>query len=274
MSGSALRDYPDELREKRLWEGQPDQRGVLIFQHDRTPEPWPAGAVLWLRAGALQPELLVLPQESWVLHTLPRAGIMPIGIANSDEGHALFVYAVPGNSNRGNSAQIMAANLDNDGASRHTAEIDKGNLNIWFWDFSWIVGGNLFGSVEYDYKSRQGGPCTTVTLMRVDNGAPVSTPFECLPGSPLRLSHVTLSHDGRTLGMIVSEIGLNGTEPFRLTVIDLVSGQILEQGTIDIEGYYNVRPVAADPQVHVEGCLVCPPYTHGRRLRECGPFCT
>jgi hypothetical protein len=85
---------------------------------------------------------------------------------------------------------------------------------------------------------------------------------------------VTLSHDGRTLGMIVSEIGLNGTEPFRLTVIDLVSGEILEQGTIDIEGYYNVRPVAADPQVHVRGCLVCPPYTHGRRLRECGPFCT
>jgi hypothetical protein len=222
-----------------LW-AFPDQRGGLIFQHNRTPEPWPAGAVLWLRAGALQPELLVLPQVRWEPNTFPLAGIMPIGITHTDEGHALFVYAVPGNSNRGNSTQIMAADLDNHGASRHMAEIDKGNLNIWSWDFSWIVGRNLVGLVDYDYDARDGERCISLSLIRLDDGSPAPLPLDCLPGEP-----VSISHDGSTLGLIVGKTAISRNEKtLSVAVIELPSGEYMEQATIEDYGYRYVLPVS------------------------------
>jgi hypothetical protein len=224
----------DQFYEKLLW-FYPDTRGGLIYQHDVTPPPFPAGAVLWLRAGSVQPEVLIKPQGRWFSGTYPRAGILPGGIATSREGHALFVYIVDTGSAGGAPVLIMTADLDNNGESRQIGILDtKGYGGIWTWYISVITGGEIFGLVDYDYDAQIGERCVSVDLFWVDTGLPYPLPYDCLPGR----GPVSMSHDGRTLGLVTTNESIAWKEEMLpIVVIDLATGQILEEGVIEVKGY-------------------------------------
>jgi hypothetical protein len=223
----------DQFYEKLLW-FYPDSRGGLIYQHDVTPPPWPAGAVLWLRAGSVQPEVLIMPQEPWSPGTYPRAGILPGGMATSMEGHTLFVYIVDTGSAVGAPVLIMTADLDNNGESRQIGILDtKGYGGIWTWYISVITGGELFGLVDYDYDAQTGERCVSADIFWVDTGLPYPSPFDCLPGK----GPVSMSHDGRTLGLVTTNESLTGKEEILpLVVFDLETGSILEEGVVGVKG--------------------------------------
>jgi hypothetical protein len=231
----------DEYYEPVFW-AFPDQRGGLVYQHLATPEPWPAGAVLWMRAGSMQPELLIMPQAPWHLYSYPLAGIAPVGVTISSEGHALFVYIMEMDW-RG-LLRIMVVDLDNDISSREIMEVDVRKyrgLSGWHENITWIVGGDLVGLVNYKSLAPNPERCVTLTLFRIDDGSTVPSPFDsCMRAGPMKLSY-----DGQTLGMIVSERTLDLTEAtLTMAVADLSTGEILEEGTIDVPGYAPISLVS------------------------------
>jgi hypothetical protein len=216
----------------------PDQRGGLIFQHEVTPEPWPPGAVLWLRAGAITPELLIPPAAPWRPGRArgsgpwPLAGVLPIGVATSAQQHALFIYSIGDWSER-----IMAADLDEGGEIREVGAVD-GGISPVHGPFHATVAGGVIALFDLDNEDAEGRErCVTVTLIGVDDGAPVLATGDCLPFTPARMN---LSHDAQVVGIV----GLNGTTA-RAAVIDLSTGAILEEGTIDVRGWRYVDVVSS-----------------------------
>jgi hypothetical protein len=207
----------------------PDHHGGLIFQYEVTPEPWPHGAILWLRAGATIPEVLVPPA---VRSPFPIAGLWPFGIATSTDGQAVFVYTAE-TETPDDEAELMAADLDGSGTIRQLATLDfpPGDLLA---RFPWpLVGGDLVAVVEPHPEQVD---CDIVALLlRVDDGARLPATSDCLPGGQWGLR--SLSHDGRTLAAIDwSDLG--GTvaaREFTVTVIDIATGASLEEATIDLD---------------------------------------
>jgi hypothetical protein len=221
-----------------LW-ALPDQRGGLIFQHDLTPEPWPPGAILWLRAGAPRAEVLVEPTRPSAPGEFPRAGVRAIGVASSPDGHALFVHAVP---SAGGEASLMVADLDDDGASREIARI--GGMPSPDWDFAdhdVLVGGDVVGILDTRESS-----CHTLTLLRAADGSPLPATTGCLHGGPR-----ALSHDGRTMATLGGErgedVGLTRSEEeLLLTVTELETGATLRTGSV-MTGRWNELALVPTP---------------------------
>jgi hypothetical protein len=208
----------------------PDHQGGLIFQYEVTPEPWPAGAILWLRAGAPHPEVLVTPAVRG--DGFPIAGLWPFGIATSSDGQAVFVYTAE-TATPTDDAEVMAADLDGSGTIRQLATVDS-YPGFMLGGFAWLlVGGDLVAVVEPHPEQED---CDLVALLlRVDDGARLPATSDCLPGGPWGLR--SLSHDGRTLAAIDwSDLG--GTvaaREFTVTVIDIATGASLEEVTIDLD---------------------------------------
>jgi hypothetical protein len=218
--------YADPVLTDLLW-ALPDQRGGLIFQHGVTPDPWPPGAILWLRAGAPRAEVLVEPTRPSERGEFPRAGVRGIGVASSPNGHALFVHAV---ESVGGEAKLMVADLDDDGAPRQIATVGGVPSPDWdFADYDVLVGGDVVGILDVRESS-----CHTLTLLRAADGASLPATTDCLHGGPR-----TLSHDGRTLATLGGERGENfgitrseGELP--LIVTDLETGATLHSGTLAV----------------------------------------
>ena len=215
-----------------------DGRGGLIFQHNETPDIWPRGAILWLRAGAVEPEILVPPPAGpWDLSEpagggYPIAGLWPFGVATSSDGHAMFVYtADTEESPLHTQPVVMVADLDGGGAIRQLATLESPpNLAV---EAPWLlVGGDTVAVVE---RSETDEGCEVVTtLLRVDDGAELPATADCLPGGELGMR--ALSHDGRTLAAIGPPDILFSAPPGPLTVevIDLVTGPPLEERSLDL----------------------------------------
>jgi hypothetical protein len=202
----------DPWYERIAW-AFPDGRGGLIFQHVVTPPPWPQEAVLWLRAGTGEPQLLV-----------PESGVWPIGTATSRAGHALFVY-LAGEAD-GPRDRIMVADLDLNGVHREVARLPEGfGFSPGFSD-NWIVtGGDAVALVDWSVPA-----CKTVTLVGLDDGVPIPSAPDCLPA--LWRGNLALGSDGRTLGH---------WEPMesRFVAIDLATGAVVEDRVVPV-------PPAAD----------------------------
>ncbi len=222
-------DQPIMLESDELYRGiewaMSDNRGGLIFTHRATPPPWPPGSVLWLRAGAVTPELLVPggPGLNW-----------RIGMATSRDGGALFVYtADEPDLTIGNTiyrtSRIMVADLDDDGSTRELVQLD-GSAG---WEYRAFTGGDVVVVLE----NVEG--CPPVTVLSVEDGTPIPTGIDCIPYDdiPKTASHWYLSHDGRSVGMIRTKwLDGEGVSIEGVTVTDLLTGEIIEEGTIDAGG--------------------------------------
>jgi hypothetical protein len=219
----------DQFFEHVMW-ALPDQRGGLVFQHEVTPLPWPAGAVLWLRAGATRPDVLIPPGKAWEASTFPRAGIMPIGTVTTNDGRALFVYAfedeppTDADDVLTDPTRIMVADLD-DGTLRQLAVLD-GTLHE-FGRYEAVAGGAAVAVVD-----RQVEACLTLTMLHVDDGSQIPTTSNCLPGGPW--VRRALSHDGRSLAAVW--LPDQGGEPeLDMSVVDVSTGRVVEQATIQVQ---------------------------------------
>jgi hypothetical protein len=187
-----------------------DHRGGLIFTHDMTPPPWEPGSVLWLRAGASAPEVLIDPDRG--------AALSVIGVATSAEGHALLVYAVRTGENP---SRIMVADLDDGGSIRQFAELD-GWVDENFGRY-WVSAG---GGVAVAFEDRDGSDCFAVTVLSVDDGSHVPAGIDCIAKEGI-VVWPRVSHDGRSLAV---------RRESTVTVIELASGDTLEEeaiGTVD-----------------------------------------
>jgi hypothetical protein len=200
-----------------------DQRGGLIFQVEAPPPPWPPGAVVWLRAETDRPELLVSPPDG-------DANLVPVGMATSSGGHALFVYGI--NTETGT---IMAADLDDGGTPRQLAVLD-GRVDPMWGRYDAHAGGEVVAMVDRQFED-----CLTVTLLQADDGSAIPSTPTCLPDEPWDFS--ALSHDGKTL----AAVGWPGSlvDPqFKVTVVDVATGAVVERGLIEVEGNLRAfRPV-------------------------------
>jgi hypothetical protein len=214
-----IRLTSDETYEPIVW-AMADQRGGLIFQHEVTPPPWPPGAVLWLRAGATQPEVLIPPEAPWQESTYPRAGILPIGIATTSDGQALFVYAVedwePGEPYNSHTypTRIMVADMDEDGALRELTVVE-GSIRPFpsgRYDAVPVTGGAVVALLEGEY-------CRTVTLVDVEDGSAVPAVSECVDTDWPQWG-AALSYDGRSLAWISGRT---------VTVLDLETGATVQK---------------------------------------------
>ncbi len=188
-----------------------DHRGGLIFQHDVTPDE--RGAVLWLRAGAATPELLV-----------PETGIFPIGVATSAERHALFVYSTPSLGADGWRSRIMAADLDQGGAVREIGTVD-GLIEPLLGDYHASAADGVVAVFHLDWAEGR-ERCITVTLIGVDDGSIIPAAGDCLPFP----GGMMLSYDGQAVGVIFQT-----GESVRVAVMDLFTGAILEENIIDVQ---------------------------------------
>jgi hypothetical protein len=246
----------DQFFEHVMW-ALPDQRGGLVFQHEVTPPPWPPGAVLWLRAGATRPEVLIPPATAWEASTFPRAGIMPIGTATTNDGRALFVYAVGDEHPAGgydvltDPTRIMVADLDGDGTLRQLAVLDGAMHEFGRYDA--VTGGAFVAVID-----RQVEECLTVTLLHVDDGSRIPTPSNCLPDGPW--VRRALSHDGSSLAAVWWPD--QGVEPeLNMSVMDVSTGAAVEQATIpmqdELDGFslYS-RPTGWVVEVHTGSAVV------------------
>ncbi len=223
----------DEFFEGITW-AIPDRRGGMIFQHsDATPAPWPPGAVLWLRAGAVTPEVLVPPAGPVEHASWPKAGILPIGVADSGQGHALFVYSIGSVDAESWTSRIMAADLDAGGLTRQIYETDR------FIDPVWgdhpLVAGDTIALIDRDWDTNESDRCVTVMLIGVDDGSPVPAAPDCLPSG-----WMTLAHDGRSMGVLGTEVFTLNEETLPVTIFDPSTGEILEEATVDVRGYQAV----------------------------------
>jgi hypothetical protein len=206
--------------ERVLW-AFPDQRGGLVFQHAVTPPPWPPGAVLWLRAGATRPELLIPPEAPWKPWHFWRAGILPIGMATTTHGRALFVYAVEDEPR--SETRIMVADLDAAGALRELATVEGGIISPEFGPYA-VAGGAVVALTD-----EVEGCLTLLRLLRVDDGAPLPGTSDCRPrGFP------RLSHDGRSLGVLEYSLDVS-LYRVTVTVVDLQTGATVQEATVEID---------------------------------------
>jgi hypothetical protein len=215
----------DELYRSISW-AMSDSRGGLIFAHTITPPPWPPGSVLWLRAGAATPEVLVPAGEF--------SG--RIGMATSRDGHALFVYYASGpDLTIGNThyptSRIMAADLDDDGAIRELVLLD-GSADYDFGRYSVRTGGDVVVILD-----RHAAGCHTVTVLSVEDGAPIPAGIDCIPGESYVTGWRTVSHDGRSLGVFGAGWFDGEEPPPTVTVTDLFTGKIIiEEAIVDPGG--------------------------------------
>jgi hypothetical protein len=215
-----IRLTSDETYEPIIW-AMADQRGGLIFQHEVTPPPWPPGAVLWLRAGATRPEVLIPPEAAWQESTYPRAGILPIGMATTSDGRALFVYAVEDPEPLGSYSRltfptpIMVADMDAGGALRELVVVEGSILPFsGRYEAATVMGGDVVALLE-------GDDCRTVTLIHVDDGSTEPGAADCVEMGLLERG-AALSDDGRSLAWITGRT---------VTVLDLETGAT-EQKTL------------------------------------------
>jgi hypothetical protein len=221
-------DAPDEpilLRSDDRYRGISfaisDHRGGLIFSHDITPPPWAPGSLMWLRAGASTPEVLFEPEGD----TIP--GHSPVvGMATSAAGHALLVYAETGHGPRLTS-RIMVADLDDGGSVHQIAELD-GTVDESFGRY-WLSAGG--GVVVVFGATGESSDCFTVTVMSVDDGSHVPAGIDCIDREGVG-PWPTVSHDGRSLWV---------RRESTVTVIDLASGETLDEGTIGTGDYDSTR---------------------------------
>lgn len=196
----------DEYYERIAW-ALSDQRAGLIFQHKVTPEPWPQGAVMWLRAGATEPEVL-LPNSVW-----------PVGVTTAGEAASLFVFAVPG-ADQGCAERLMVLDLDL-ASGRGTREIARVPGTICLGWSGWAaVGGESVVIMDISETS-----CPVATLIGASDGAPVQTAVTCLP--EVLGSGTALGLDGRTMAFWDYETA-------RLVLIDLVSGATIDDRTVPV----------------------------------------
>jgi hypothetical protein len=213
-----IRLTSDETFEPIMW-AMADQRGGLIFQHEVTPPPWPPGAVLWLRAGATRPEVLIPPEAPWQESSYPRAGILPIGMATTSDGRALFVYAVEDPEPLGSydsrtiPTRIMVADVDGDGALRELAVVE-GSIRPFSgrYEAATVMGGGVVALLE-------GDDCRTVTLIHVDDGSTEPGAADCVEMGSLERG-AALSYDGRSLAWITERT---------VTVLDLETGATVQK---------------------------------------------
>ena len=227
----------DRLYRQVMW-AFPDQQGGLVFQHEVTPPPWPPGAVMWLRAGATQPEVLVPPEAPWVAAAFPQAGIQPIGMATDSDGRGLFVYAVEDRDPWEYDFQtvptrIMVADLGRGGALRQLAEVE-GSVGIFdLGRYQALTAGGVVALVDLDRgddaTDHAFEGCHTVTLLDVEDGSRIPATTDCIsaPG------WMVLSHDGRSVGWI--QIADLGSAERAARIIDLSTGATLEEVTFSAE---------------------------------------
>ncbi len=225
----------------------PDQRDGLIFRHTETPEPWPPGAIMRLRASAVTPEVLVPPAAVWEPSNPadgPQtiAGLWPFGVATSSAGHATFVYTAETGLSRRRltvdvvGALVMAADLEGQRApdrcaGRPATRADHGPC--------FVAAGR--------WRPRRGerrqledvdDHCPFLRVLHVDLRTTVHTNLvtcELSPGAAWALR--ALSYDGRTFATLEpSGPYWSDIETFDVTVINVTSGRILEQRTIQTKG--------------------------------------
>jgi hypothetical protein len=208
----------DQYYEHVMW-ALPDQRGGLVFQHEVTPAPWPPGAVLWLRAGATQPDILVPPVDP---SEADEAAILPVGMATASDGHALFVYAVVDYGS--DIGTIMVADLSAGGVLRELAVLD-GRVNGMWGRYRAIAGGGIVAVIDHEPED-----CQTVTLLQVDDGARIHSPPDCLPGGTW--DHRALSHDGRSLA--TTPYYPDGDPRITAVVMDLSTGATVQEATVTV----------------------------------------
>jgi hypothetical protein len=198
-----------------------DHRGGLIFEHDVIPDE--RAAVLWLRAGAAAPELLV-----------PESGIFPIGVTTSAEQHALFVYSIGSVGADGWRSRIMAADLDQGGTIREIGTAD-GGIEPLMGDYHASAADGVVAVFDLDWAEGQ-ERCITVTLIGVDDGSTIPATGDCLPFP----GGMTLSYDGQAVG-VISQTG----ESVRVAVMDVFTGAILEENIIDVQTPHEVGLVSS-----------------------------
>jgi hypothetical protein len=194
----------------------PDGAGGLVYQHERTPPPWPSQTVLRLRAGSLTPE----PLAGW-----PDPGAGPrdrtgsqvdvVGLGTADDGRAVLVLV------RGN--QVWGVDIDGDDrwliAETDTSCIETRAGGFCPWA---VVGGSSVGIVS-DHDG-----CETISMVRLMDGSPVPVTDACLPDRPY--IRRTLSDDGSMLGSLTVPFGAEGgvATDLTLAITDLASGELHE----------------------------------------------
>jgi hypothetical protein len=211
----------DELYPDIKW-AMSDHRGGLVFTHTITPPPWRPGSVLWLRAGAARPEVLVPPN----------AFSARIGMATSRDGHALFVYHArgPGLIDGTVTSRIMVADLDAGGSIRELVQLD-GSADSDFGRYSVGTGGDVVVTLD-----RHATGCHTVTVLSVEDGTPIPAGIDCIPGDSYVTGWRTVSHDGRSLGVFGAGWFAGGEPPPTVTVTDLFTGEIIQEATVGADG--------------------------------------
>jgi hypothetical protein len=214
----------DEFHERIAW-AYPDRRGGIIYQHDVTPDPWPQGAVMWLRAGATEPLLLAPPAQEATLHAPP---IAPIGTVISGSGRAQFIFVAterPAVEGERYLSRLMAADLDASGEHRElTAWREDGSFDG---RYGVVAGGSVVALIHHMTRHDTSGQvCSRVTLLSVDDGSRVPSSGECLEGAWRRWV-TALGHDDRTLAGWDEDAS-------RFVAGDLLTGEIVEDTVIRV----------------------------------------
>jgi hypothetical protein len=205
-----------------------DHRGGIVFRHTLTPRPWAPGSVMWLRAGASAPEVLVGGRKYETA--------VPIGMATSRNGHSLFVFHIHGGKTTWVDgvetgvawSWVMAADLDDGGSIREVASLE-GSLGP---DHLVAAGGDVVVVLEGGVDG-----CISVTVRSVDDGAAIPTGIDCIPGDIFSSRWIAVSDDGRSLavsGYGADDFDWSDGPPPTVMVFDLATGEILEEGTIDV----------------------------------------
>jgi hypothetical protein len=214
----------DEHHERIAW-AYPDQRGGIIYQHEVTPEPWPPGAVMWLPAGATQPQLLAEPAQG---PTLDETWIAPVGTVISGSGRALFLYLsteVPAEEGSRYLSRLMAADLDSQGEHHEvTAWLEDGSFEG---RYGVVAGGDAVALIHHLTRHDTSGEvCATVTLLSVDDGSSLLPSDGCLEGAWRRWESA-LGYDGRTLAGWDADAS-------RFMARNLLTGEIVEDIVIQV----------------------------------------
>jgi hypothetical protein len=211
----------------------PDGTGGLLYQHERTPPPWPPQTVFRLRAGAVTPERLAgWPPPGPGPADEDPARVDVVGLGTADDGRAVLVLV------RGNHVW----GIDVDGDDRWLiAETDTTCIETRPGGFCpWTVAGGSSVGIVSDHDG-----CETISVVRLEDGSPVPVTDTCLPHRPF--TRAALSDDGRELGSLTVPFGEDGgvVADLVLAVTDLASGEVHETRMEAPEGrVVDVRIVA------------------------------
>jgi hypothetical protein len=224
-----IRLASDQYYEAIRW-AIPDGTGGLLYQHERTPPPWPPHTVLRLRAGAATPE----PLPGWPPPESGRddgTGGWLLGVGTGGDGRVVLLFVL--------GHQIWGIDVDGDDrwllAERDGCIEAPGGMCGYYA----IAGDSSVGILS----SHDG--CSTITVVRLD-GSPVPPTDTCLPDRPF--TRMALSDDGSTLVSLTVpfevDSGVVTVVDLILTVTDLASGAVQETRMEAPDEFVDARIVA------------------------------